>query len=492
MGFIIEGSKTEESIKNGSRYGRCKYICSLGQSKLWAFYSMSRQLQENQENGGITLDTLYRNNMNFLERRTIPTLMDSVDAKTKYFNQVHYLEQHIYLDRTKTDSTDNYLRLRTDFQYNRKHHEYMDERQATFFGSETLFERTRDSLTFMNYAFKVGVEYQKSSHFVGLLATYAQNDLFYKDLVKPEYQSLLENNRLHLKNTGLELIYNFLPQDNWWNARTSYQRILSGEYKQNSKLEFQLGFRWGDGIQASLNGSLIETHPEVKKLLYRSNYLSHNWTNKDDFSRLEIQSIGLNFQSGQEFRLSLKHQQIENYTYYQIDFTPTQYSKPIGYTNLEIESKFVGKLFGWDQRLLFQHLSISDPSVIDLPKFTIRSNWFYNDWFFDSALYGRAGIELNYLTSFYGPTYIPTLAEFAGQQNIQIGNSYSVDPYISFKVKTMKIYIKYQNVLSGLNRRLRDNLEDNKPVFPYNHYATVGYPWVDDEIRFGIVWYFFK
>ena len=444
-------------------------------------YLMSRDLQKNKENGGIVDFTQFEESLDFLTRNSIQTHFDNRDVFTEYQHQTQFIQQNLYLFRNKTDSLhiDDYVSIYGEFQYHRREHMYRDD-TTRYYNSKAFVAKTNDSINLYTYALKIGPKLSLDHHTFKLHYIYQNTDY---NTQKRHYKSSpkwLNNTQLQTRDYGIEVGYRFSHKQ--FNFNSSYSSITSGFSSGNHHLKLDMDYTWGEW-SISATAYMVKQLPDLKQILYRSNYAKYNWNNTFDHIKHQTYSIHLAWQ--RYLTLGVKHREVSNFVYYDHTWVAQQYTPKFTVSSAELASQAVYTYGGWDQRLLYQSMDVNK-TIHNLPELTYRGTFFYNDYFFDHALFGRAGIQLNYVSSFYGPRYIPLLAEFATQTEKNTGDYFTLNLFASAKVKTMKIYVKYNNLSAWINKRYDD------VRIPYNYYTTYGYPAIDDEIQLGIIWYFFR
>lgn len=444
-------------------------------------YLMSRDLQTAKENGGIVKFEEFEETLDFLSRAAIETHFDRQNVFTEYQHQTQFVQQNLYLFRDKVDSLhrDNYLAMHGTFEYHRKEHMYRDD-TTNYYNSPAFVAKTNDSIKMLTYMLKTGPKVKLGPHQLKAYYLYQNSEYQTQQRLYEDEPELLFNTGVQTNDYGLELGYSF--RQGGLDFNSNYSHIVRGFSEGNHHLHLDATYHlddWTIGAKADL----VNQIPDLKLLVYRSNYSKFNWNNS--FDKISHRTFSLNLNWQRYLGLTFKQQQVSNLIYYNGLWTPQQHQPTIYINSLEAESQLLFKYGGIDQRLLFQQLDVN-PSILNLPQFTYRTNIFYNDYFWDRALLGRIGFQINYVSDFFGPRYNPVLGEFATQTEKNTGDYVIVDAVVSAKVKTMKIYAKYTNMGAWLNKRL-DRIQ-----VPYRYYSTFGYPSIDDEFQLGIVWYFFR
>ena len=156
--------------------------------------------------------------------------------------------------------------------------------------------------------------------------------------------------------------------------------------------------------------------------------------------------------------------------------TPYQYNGNIGYLKLKASRKFEYWRFSLDNTIMYQNV-FSGEEVFRVPDFVTRHSFYYEDYWFNKALYLNMGFTFNYFTSFMADGYDPVLAEFYVQNKQELGGFYRADFFFNGKVDQTRIFLKLENFSTIF--------EGN------NNYSAPSQPYRDFVIRFGLVWNFF-
>lgn len=218
--------------------------------------------------------------------------------------------------------------------------------------------------------------------------------------------------------------------------------------------------------------------PNLNFLLYQSDYINYNWQN--DFSNEISQRLFGDFHSEKFGNFYGSLSQIQNYTYFSTGdegyVKPFQAGEQVRYFKLKAEKGFDMGVFGMHHTVMYQNV-LQGTGVLNLPEFVTRNSIYYQDYWFDRALYLQTGFTLKYFSKYQMDAYDPVLAEFYVQNDQQIGGYPVVDFFFNAKVDQARIFFKLQNL--------------NDLLYGNNNFTAPGYPYADFLIRFGLVWNFF-
>lgn len=226
----------------------------------------------------------------------------------------------------------------------------------------------------------------------------------------------------------------------------------------------------------SVKGTLLlsSKSPNFNTLLHQSEYDNYNWQN--DFSNVNTRDLGFDLQS-KWLNASLNFTNLDNYTYFDENSKPQQFTDQITYLKVKANREFkVGK-FALDNTLMYQNVS-SGSSVFRVPEFTTRNTLYYMDyWFKGKPMLVQIGTTFKYFTKYNANAYNPLLAEFRIQNDEEIGFP-TFDVFFNAQVRRTRLYFKIDNVMSTFS--------SNR-----NYFSAPDYPYRDFTIRFGLVWNWF-
>jgi hypothetical protein len=132
--------------------------------------------------------------------------------------------------------------------------------------------------------------------------------------------------------------------------------------------------------------------------------------------------------------------------------------------------------FHWVTSEKVQYLADTVP--LRLPRLVTENSIFLETYLFHHALFLRFGADFYYNTAYYGYAYMPVTDQYYLENSTKLGNYLYVDPFVSFRIKTFRMFVKFENVTEGLA--------------PENYYYALRYPMPDRTIRFGIAWDFWN
>ena len=224
-------------------------------------------------------------------------------------------------------------------------------------------------------------------------------------------------------------------------------------------------------IKASI--LLNSKSPNFNYLLYQSTYDAYNWEN--DFENIRTQNLGFQIDS-RWLNAAVNLTNIENYTYFDENNKPQQYSENVTYLKVKASREFIYKKFALDNTIMYQNVS-GGSAVFRVPELITRNTLYYSDyWFKGKPMQVQIGATFNYFTAYKANAYNPLLAEFTLQNSEEIGFP-TVDLFFNAQIRRTRIFFRVDNALSEFGKR--------------NYFSAPNYPYRDFTIRFGLVWNWF-
>ncbi len=403
-----------------------------------------------------------------------------LESAKSLFKGNRYFFDHIFrLSKTNPNS----MVVHHQFNYENKSYEFTNTEVSTRFGD--YYNNTAKDKTRYNRMYnQVGVAYANQK--LGSLKAYFEDinyNYYYKNYIYTD-TGLIPNNYSTRINT---LGANYFYQVNNWkifadaqlaiNGPSTNQIQVRGRYKISDKNTFEIGYQ---------NMSKL---PNLNYVLHQSSYTNYNWYN--NFKNEKINAFSANLAT-QWINLEANYKVLKDHLYFtntdtnlnadglasQLLVKPTQYANTITYLSIKANKEFAFGKFGSDHTLLYQKVDQND-SVLNLPDITTRHSIFYNNYFFNKALYLQTGATVNYFTKYYANDYNPILGEMTVQSQKEIGNYPTFDYFINAKIKTFRLFFKAENINSAFTKA-------------NDFYAAPNYPYRSFMIRFGVIWTFFS
>jgi len=430
---------------------------------------------ELQENGGISADSLFEQNLE-PDRRVIPVYLQNATNLVK--KSGFYVEQYFNLlqPEHKTDSTHRKIDLGSltyAFQYERNQFIYEDADTAFNFyiGHQAILDSasTFDSIYQMKMSNTIKWSslgyYDKADDkhfylFFGLTHNHITQTFAY-DSIDRNYNQIISFGGMGI-NIGRSFYLNV-------DAQLVAGDYNGGDYQLKGELNQFLGRKEKNAGRLTASLSLISKTPYWYFIEYNSNY--YRWKNdfkKENYTILDAEYTFRNISAGGRFYTMV------NYTYFNDSMQPTQIEKGETLMQLFVEGSIPWKSVGVNTRLVYQETS--QPNVWRVPKLTGTMDLYFMHTIFKKAATIKTGFQITYFTAYYADAYMPALRTFYIQNDKKIGDYVYIDYYLTLVVKRARLFFKAAHV--------------NGYFGDYRYYSAPNYPTRDARFYFGVNWRF--
>ena len=268
----------------------------------------------------------------------------------------------------------------------------------------------------------------------------------------------------------------FSESGDWINWTAKGEFFFDGRRQGDAKLSYDmtkwLGKKKG-GHGFTLRGKLETKTPNFIYDAYNGNH--QQWTT--DFDRTtELEAEFTYFNEKYKLKIGGQINQIDNHVYFGDDAMPQQTSKGINILTAYLDKNFKFGHFHLNQKLVYQKTSNKD--ILPLPTFSIYSNNYYKNTFFNGALGLQTGISVHYNTAFNAPAYMPSINQFILQNEKKLGDYPKVDIYFNFRIKRTRFFFKYEHVNASMGSK--------------NYFSSLHYPINPSVFRYGLIWTFYN
>lgn len=254
----------------------------------------------------------------------------------------------------------------------------------------------------------------------------------------------------------------------------SGQYIVGGSQQGDEQAIAQIGLKIDSNRFLKLTGTYSNQSPPLLYQLYQGNNI--NWSNQ--FQNTTTSSIALTYYDKQwKLGITLQATRMSNMLYFDSNTAqPMQYAPAFTVYCAGITKEFKIYKFHWVTSEKLQYVADSIP--LRLPRLVTENSIFFESYLFHHAMLLRLGADFYYNTAYYGYAYMPVTNQYYLENSTQFGNYLYVDPFVSFRIKTFRMFVKLENSTQGL--------------VPYNYYYALHYPMPDRTLRFGIAWDFWN
>ncbi|MDF1697207.1 MAG: hypothetical protein P1U56_15295 [Saprospiraceae bacterium] len=424
------------------------------------FVTMVSNVNEEGQNGGILIDTLFSNPL-YANRENIPITIE--DGQTRHQQKTYSLINYYQLN--KPVQSDIQLLLRYDFTLDRRYYKFTDdevdtEQDATFyrqFITEDRGIRMYDRVNKIRNAFfayasdgkrlniRGGIVYDRYSiNETGIGSSFDNFFIDFKgDVPFSKSLSIASEAKLGLLDAGGDFL-----------ARGSLNIDLGKWIELNGGAGF---FRYTPNlIQRSLviNGEQFWNNAFSKPI------------GSDFFGSFSIPILKL--------RGKINQSLITNAIFYDMDGNPSQADDIFSATSLSLANEFRYHKFGMENYILFQ---IFNDNIYNLPTFHSKHNVHIQGYLFSRALFARLGAEVRLTPTYEGVAFNPVVGGFyQSSENLEFYPM--TDIYMTGKIDKFRFFLRFENVVN----LFEDNVQ----------FQVVNYPQFDFKFRFGISWLLFN
>jgi len=453
---------------------------SYEKGRYGAHFVLSQNRIENNENGGVIEDRLIRDTV--IEAENVQVKLSN--TKNKLSNVNLSANQFYNLGAAKFNSVDGDtteiypIKIVHDFNYESNSREFKEGAVNTDFFSNTYLsneksaDETKLRMISNGFHFVFNENQNKKLSFgarLGLL-----NEFSTYNLRRQVGENQFSQKDKNIHNTQL-MTSIFRQTGKSWNWKFSGAYVFEG-YRQNDlQLDGDIEYQFGDTVNRhslAIKTQIKTRTPDFLMTEYHGNH--QQWSKNFDRSK-EI-SLGFEYQIKKYgFKIGGQVDRIENYTYFGYDTLASQTSKAIQVATAYIEKDFSLGKFKLNQKIIGQ--KSSKENILPLPSFSIYSNNYYQNSFFNGALDIQAGFSVYYNTSFYAPNYMPSTGQFFLQNEQELGDYPKVDVFFNFRIKRTRIFIMYEHL--------------NAKIGSQNYFSTLHYPINPGMLKYGLRWTFY-
>jgi len=426
---------------------------------------------KNQENGGITYDSLFTQNL-----ETNRQLFDVNLSKAQ--NRVRetgfYMKHYFNLSRHSVSSNDttHYFelgRVSYSFEYNRQIQNYLDaDPQSGFYPAVTDTVSTFDSVTIKRYS----------------------NEISWTN---PSFRS---DRRFRVIQLGVHMKHNYIEVTDHSKKDYFLQYIPSADFSftpiPSIHLEANADYVFGDhnegdkslnvlvnlilGKEARNLGilTLQGSYAAKKPGWFFEHYLGNNFQWDTAFLQQNILSLGSSYSFRNILDAGVTFSRINHYAYLDATANPEQFNSEFGHLKAYVNTNIT--IWHLTFKGQFAYQTIQGTSIVHLPAFLGNLTIFLTEPLFKGAALFQPGISVFYNTKYYADAYMPATRSFYLQNTEQTGNYPYLDVYINVKIQRAKIFVRYNHINAGLMERY--------------YYMVPGYPMPDAAFHFGFSWRF--
>jgi hypothetical protein len=250
----------------------------------------------------------------------------------------------------------------------------------------------------------------------------------------------------------------------------------AGTNRGNVNLKLSIGeLKFHDRISAFAYGSVMKFSPSFQTMQYSGNH--QRWLNTFGDVVVQNTDVGLIISKLKwldKLIIMSNTTIVSNYLYIDENGLPNQLNDYFKVTNLVVLWNF--KMDWFNLRSRFNWQLISNTDLIRLPEWTTSNSVFADFKLFKRKLQMEIGADVTWFSQFTGEGYLPSIAQFHLQNERKVGNYIYIDPWVSIRIKPVRVFVKAEHVNAGLMGR--------------NYFMLAHYPHNDFALKFGMSWLF--
>ena len=491
-----KGSYANQALKNLTWGASGSYMGD--RYEMQAFYNHYNSL--NKENGGIT-DSRYitdpaalQGGVSSINAKSIPTRLTA--AHTRYVGGQLWMNHRYKVGYWHEEKTENDTIVKRTYipvmsfiwtiDYSFAKHLFYNTApgEATGFFENTFLSATgtRDETKFSSVTNTVGVSMLEGFHKYAKfgLAAYARYQFrtytqtpdtldhtvpttlsplpdYYFNIANKKNQNLLWVGGQLTKQRGTLLTYDVTAEFG-----------IIGEAAGDINIDGNVGTKFrllGDTVNISAYGRFVNAHAPYLMQSYRSNHFI--WYN--DFGKERT------FKAGGILRIphtgtaiNIGVENIQNHIYFGADAMPVQHSGSVQVFSAKLEQRLKAGILHWDNRITYQ--TSSNEAVISIPKLAVYSNLYLKCNI--ATLKLQFGIDCDYYTKYYAPSYQPATMAFYNQREVKCGNYPFMNLYANMKLQKARFYVLFSHI--------------NQGWFGKNYFSMPNYPLNPRRFQIGV------
>ncbi len=242
----------------------------------------------------------------------------------------------------------------------------------------------------------------------------------------------------------------------------SLSRLFNYDYQYQTNFFQNFNFF---SFKSYLNIGISKLLPNLNFNLYSSNFDIFDRLLINKFLKFGLKTKNLNFKSN-FYKLS-------NFVFLDSHAVPNLFKNKINVFQNTLEICLKKNNFHFLNKIIYQY---SNRKFLSYPNLMFNSNIYWHGLIFNKNTESQIGINTIFRGEFNGFEYSPIIGEFYFNQNINTASSLRTDIYLNIKVKTLKMYLIYENITYHLLG---------------NQFILSNYPMIRPNLRLSVIWNFY-
>lgn len=441
------------------------------------------------ENGGISNESLFRNNEE-TDRNRIPIFLSNAENTIKesglQIRQLYYFARKSGTNKV-ADS------LQSDTIGPKKLHRYYDPTRSNFFRYTFTYSRSQDKYTdaspLSNFYNEILLDSAKT--FDSIYYHEISNDVSIEGGVgkaKGSAKAILlrigieHSTALHRKDSAFKKTFTYITPYAYLSANAFGLTKVEGKiwttegtpFNGDKGIEGIVSFPGYDNTERWGNLKVSATLSIEQPFYFYQHYHSNHFQWENSFGQQTAVTLK-SWYDHKYFKAGFNAYNISDYVYLDNTAHPAENNGSVSITQIWAYTDikwiyFRSQIYGVLQ-------TSSDQDIVSVPSFAGRMSLYFAKHLFKRALDFQAGFSAMYNTSYYAEAYMPAIRAFYTQQSFKTGNYPYIDAFINIRVKRAKMFLLVEHANSGL--------------LNYDYFMVPKYPMSDRSIKFGIAWAFY-
>lgn len=258
-----------------------------------------------------------------------------------------------------------------------------------------------------------------------------------------------------------------------WNYMADAYYFLTGYNQNDWRAKAQFSYDLGKYGEALISGLIEQQEASWIEHSYASTSL--NWRN--DFDKKTRSQLAFDYVlSKHKFKFHAEYNSIGNYIYFDENSRAQQLNQTTSYWQAYAQKDLQFKILHFDNFIGVQ--GNNNQQALRLPKIFLKSSLYIEGLIFKGNMLARFGADFRYNSNFRANAWNPLIGNFHIQNEQSMHYTPVLDIFLSFKVKTLRVFAKANYVNEGLIKK--------------NYYTALGYPDRGRTFAGGLIWRFFE
>lgn len=258
-----------------------------------------------------------------------------------------------------------------------------------------------------------------------------------------------------------------------WNYTAKAYYYLAGYNQNDWKVEGQFGYDFAKFGQLNISASAEQQEASW----IENSFFSTSQTWENDFNKKSRTRVALDyFHQKLKLRLHAEYNVIGNYIFFDENGLPQQLSSLTNYWQAYASKELQFKILHFNNFIGVQRNN--NQAALRLPSLFLKSSLYIEGSLFKGNMLARFGADLRYNSNFRADVWNPVIGQFHIQNEQTMHYTPVLDIFLSFKVRTLRVFVKANYVNEGLIKK--------------NYYTALGYPDRGRTFAGGLIWRFFE